>query len=74
MITFHDKARNAKRAVHRSPLVLGEVQPYKEVTRKERGQTRVKLPRMPNRLVMQWEEGSKVLLIELRICSDLAVR
>jgi hypothetical protein len=55
-------------------LVPGEVQPYKEIAREERGQARVKLPRMPNRLVMQWEEGFKVLLIELRIRSDFAVR
>jgi hypothetical protein len=55
-------------------LVPAEIQLYKEVAREERGQARVKLPGMPNRLVMQREEGSKILLIELSIRSDFAVR
>jgi hypothetical protein len=55
-------------------LVPAEIQPYKEVTREECGQARVKLAGVPDRLVMQWEEGLKILLIELRTRSDFAVR
>jgi hypothetical protein len=55
-------------------LVPAEIQPDKEVAREECSQARVKLPGVPDRLVMQREEGLKILLNELRARSDFAVR